>query len=110
MAALNDLFDPRRHGRQALPGLASAGGDWESEAIELTDVSPGGFAGASEDPPQPGSSVRIAIPGLGFRGARVKWSSGRRFGAEFENPADLRLLFLGGPVERCPTWIERSAV
>lgn len=110
MAALNDLFDPRRHPRfrPAATGEMQMG-DWNCDSVELTEISSGGFRAVCEQAFAAGTVVRVSIPGFGFRTARVKWADGNAFGAEFCDPVDLRLLFLGGPVEHRPTWLERLA-
>lgn len=110
MAALDDLFDPRRHARLGSSARGELrGGDWNCGSVELTEISSGGFRAICDEAFAVGSLVRVSIPGLGFRTARVKWSNHPTFGAEFCNPADLRLLFLGAPVESRPAWIERLA-
>jgi hypothetical protein len=111
MAALNDVFDPRferrrapRHGH-AIPAPTQ----WRCEEVQLLEISSGGFRASASESIGVDALIKIEIPALGTKSARVKWSRGNVFGAEFLSPADLRLLFLGGPVERKPTWIERVA-
>ena len=115
MAALSDLFDPRRERRSAddrqgmsLPAHVFAAG-WQCHTVELVEISTRGFRAVHLDRIEPNEPIRVAIPGLGPVDARVKWVRGRHFGAEFSSPADLRLLFLGGPVAPRNTWLERRA-
>lgn len=110
MAAPDDLFDPRRDPRQrtALPTELQLG-DWDCGSVELTEISSCGFRAACDRAFAPSTLVRVAIPGIGFRTARIRWTDGQTFGAEFCDPVDIRLLFLGGPIERRPTWLERIA-
>ena len=114
MAALNGVFDPRRERRDGkrqdtlLPVEMLSGG-WQCHSVELVEISARGFRAQHSEWFAPGETVRIAIPGLGPLDARVQWCDGLCFGAEFVARADLRLLFLGGPVGRRSTWLERLA-
>ena len=114
MAALSGVFDPRRERRDGdrqdafLPVELLSDG-WQCHDIELTEISVGGFRAHHSEWFAAGEVVRVAIPGLGPVDARVKWCDGSTFGAEFIQRADLRLLFLGGPVTRRNTWLERLA-
>lgn len=110
MAAVEDLFDPRRHGRLQALGLAQpCVGDWQCDPVDLLEISPGGFRALASSCPAEGETITIALPALGPITARVKWVDGSVFGAEFSGPADLRLLFLGAPVAPRTTWLERRA-
>ena len=88
-------------------GIVAQG--WQCSSIQLVEISAGGFRARHDDWFTPGEVVRIAVPGLGPVDARVKWCDGQAFGAEFVSRADLRLLFLGGPVTPRSTWLERLA-
>lgn len=112
MAALNDLFDPRVERRSAdrcadRSSLRVA--QWQCDQVQLLEISSGGFRASKADQIAAGELITVSIPALGTKSARVKWVDGDVFGAEFTNPADLRLLFLGGPVEPRTTWLERLA-
>lgn len=110
MSALNDVFDPRREPRQAMSTMARmVSADWQAHTVELTEISASGFRAMHPACVRPGETVRVAIPGLGPKDARVTWATRGVFGAEFCSPADLRLLFLGGPVAPRTTWLERAA-
>ena len=113
MAALSGVFDPRRERRDGnrqgafLPVELSH--DWECHSVDLVEISARGFRAHHNQWFASGETIRIAIPGIGPVDARVKWCDGHMFGAEFVDRADLRLLFLGGPVARRSTWLERLA-
>ena len=82
---------------------------WECSTVSLVEISAGGFRAIHSEWFAAGETIRVFIPGLGPIDARVKWSDGRTFGAEFLDRSDLRLLFLGGPVAPRTTWLERLA-
>ena len=112
MAALNDLLDTARDRRGTVrrtPLAAEAVGDWQCDPVDLLEISSGGFRALASSRPAVGETITVAIPALGPLAARVKWVDGLVFGAEFSSPADLRLLFLGAPVEPRTTWLERRA-
>ncbi len=114
MAALSGVFDPRRERRDgsragAFLPVELLSHDWECHSVELIEISARGFRALHDQRFTAGENVRIAVPGLGPVDARIKWCDGQAFGAEFVERADLRLLFLGGPVARRSTWLERLA-
>ena len=89
MAALSDLFDPRRERRSggerqdmSLPAHVFSSG-WQCHTVELVEISARGFRAVHLDRIEANEPIRIAIPGLGPIDARVKWVRGRHFGAEF---------------------------
>ena len=110
MAAPSDLFDPRREARRPMALAAElVASEWECHAIELVEISAGGFRARHSGQVAAHERIRVGIPALGAFDARVKWVYGPFFGAEFCSPADLRLLFLSGPLPRRETWLERRA-
>ncbi len=114
MAALSGVFDPRRERRdgsrqEAFLPVELRSLDWECHSVDLVEVSARGFRVQHNQWFAAGETIRIAIPGIGPVDARVKWCDGQSFGAEFVDQSDLRLLFLGGPVARRSTWLERLA-
>lgn len=112
MAALSDVFDPARDRRvvdRRGAVMSATVDEWQCEPVNLLEISSGGFRAMTGRCPEVGETITAAIPALGPMIARVKWAEGQVFGAEFTNPADLRLLFLGGPVAIRTTWIERLA-
>lgn len=112
MAALSELFDPRRE-RRGIPrhyrSSASPPREWQCDDVQLIEISSSGFRASATGNVWPGEKIRIGIPGLGTKLAEVKWVRDSSFGAEFSSPADLRLLFLGGPIQGRSTWLERAA-
>jgi hypothetical protein len=62
---------------------------WSSLEVRVLDLSSNGFRAECEARVTIGSSVRLEVPGVGPLNAHVTWRRGDRFGAKFDEPADL---------------------
>ena len=103
-------FTHRRPRRAALFLEAILRRDAHSaEVVQIKDISASGFSAVGGRPLPEGAGVRIQLPGFGMVQARVKWSDGTAFGAEFTGPADLRRLFLAGLAAPYCTWMREAA-
>jgi len=63
--------------------------DWSSLEVRIVDLSEDGFRAECDATILCGSSIRIALPGLGEVEAQVTWRRHGELGARFMTPIDL---------------------
>ncbi len=63
--------------------------DWSSLEVRVLDLSSNGFRAQCEARVTVGSPVALDIAGIGRVNAHVTWRRGTRFGAKFDQPADI---------------------
>ena len=62
-------------------------------AIVIDDISFGGVSATSDAKLSSGMPISVEVPTIGLVRAKVMWTEGRRFGASFLKPVDVRKCF-----------------
>ncbi|URW77129.1 PilZ domain-containing protein [Sphingomonas donggukensis] len=84
------LSDDRREDRDEVHYRTRAiHADGRSLQLLVVNISPHGFMARCESPLADGDAVRVMLPGLNNRAAKVRWALGGRIGAQFDSPVPL---------------------
>lgn len=70
-------------------------GAFQRVAIVIEDISFGGVSATSDADLRSGMPISVEVPTIGLVRAKVMWTDGRRFGASFLKPVDVRKCFPG---------------
>lgn len=57
--------------------------------VLVVNLSPHGFMARCEAPVADGDAIRVMLPGVGQRAAKVRWALGGRIGCQFDQPIAL---------------------